>query len=293
MTFYARGSFITSPTHPEIKRIRNLQRREERERTGLFYADGIRFVMQAVGHGARIHTLLLAPQLLRNPCGQRLARELKHAGVRCVEVTAEVYRTISLSEEPQGLGAVVRQRCEPLSQVRSGSERCWVAVEKVQSSGNLGTIIRTADAVGAGGLILLGPETDPYDPAAVRATMGALFARRLARATIPEFAAWKRRGGVHVVGTSPNAPVDYREAAYTPPLVLLMGSERKGMSAEQISLCDTTVKIPMVGSGDSLNLAVAAGILLYEVFSRQTPGMPSPVRVAPPEQVRERPGARR
>jgi TrmH family RNA methyltransferase len=123
--------------------------------------------------------------------------------------------------------------------------------------------------VGGAGLLLLGDSADPYDPGAVRASMGALFALRLARATFDEFAAWKRQRACTVVGTSDAAAQDYRAVAYRPPLVLLMGSERQGLSPDQQALCDAVVSIPMVGRSDSLNLAVATGVMLYEIFNQQ------------------------
>jgi TrmH family RNA methyltransferase len=146
---------------------------------------------------------------------------------------------------------------------------CWVALEAIHSPGNLGTILRTCDAVGAAGVILLGEAADPYDPATVRASMGSLFAQRLVRATPAELLAWKQRHGCRLIGTSPAGTVDYRELIYRPPMVLFMGSERHGLPAVHQTLCDEMVRIPMVGAADSLNLAVATSVMLYEVFGRR------------------------
>jgi len=198
-----------------------------------------------------------------------LTRRLARAGVPCLAVTGEVFRSISLKEGPQGIGAVVRQRWTPLEAIEPGGELCWVALDAVQDPGNLGTILRTSDAVGGAGVILLGPSTDPYDPAAVRASMGAVFSQRLARADFDGLAGWKRSRGFTVAGTSDAAPIDYHAVRYQSPLVLLMGSERQGLSARQQALCDLVVRIPMVGRGDSLNLAVATGVMLYEIFNQR------------------------
>src|SRR5207244_3679585 len=165
--------------------------------------------------------------------------------------------TLAVKNRAQGIGAVVRQRWETLEQVRWADEQCWVAVEAVQNPGNLGTILRTNAAVGGAGVILIGPTTDPYDPSAVRATLGALFSQRLVRTTAAQFAAWKERRHYQVVGTSPGAATDYRGVAYRPPVILLMGSERRGLSTEMQAICDLRLRIPMVGRCDSLNLAVA------------------------------------
>jgi RNA methyltransferase, TrmH family len=263
-----RSREITSRNHARIRRIRALQDRKEREQTGLFFVEGIRFVAQAVESRARIETLLVAPQLLVRPFGKKLVRELRRKGVPCLEVTPEVFHSLALTDDPQGLGAVVRQSWEPLSRVNPAGTLCWVALSAVQSAGNLGTIIRTCDAVGCEGLILIGDGPDPYDPAAVRATMGALFAQRFVRTSMGELLAWKERHGCLLVGTSPGATVDYQAVAYRPPVVLFMGWERQGLSLEHQALCEVMVRIPMVGSSDSLNVAIATGVMLYEVFNQ-------------------------
>jgi TrmH family RNA methyltransferase len=260
---------ITSRNHPILKRIRSLHRREERDRSGLFFIEGIRFVAQAMWHGAHVETLLVSPPLLANPFGQKLARRLRRAGVPCLEVSPEVFHSVALTDEPQGIGAVTRQRWESLARANPSEGLCWVAVDSVRSPGNLGTLLRTADAVGSAGLILIGDSVDPYDPAAVRATMGALFSQHLVRATLGAFTAWKERHRCLLVGTSPTAAVDYQAAAYPQPVVLFMGGERRGLPQEHQELCDLMVRIPMVGSSDSLNLAIATSLMLYEVFNQR------------------------
>jgi TrmH family RNA methyltransferase len=216
-----------------------------------------------------VRYLVVAPALLTGDFGRGLVKTAQQRGLRSVEVTAEVFASFSGKDGPQGLGAVVGQRWEPLSQVRLESGLCWVALDAAQDPGNIGTILRTCDAVGGAGLLLLGDSADPYDPGAVRASMGALFALRLVSATFDEFATWKRQHTYTVVGTSDAAAQDYHAIAYRPPLVLLMGSERQGLSPDQQAFCDVVVSIPMVGRSDSLNLAVATGVMLYEIFNQQ------------------------
>jgi TrmH family RNA methyltransferase len=234
----------------------------------LFFVEGIRIVAAAAELGADVELCVVAPQLLTSRIGQEVVQTLAGRSVPCLEVTAEVFESISGKEGPQGLGAVVRQRWELLEEVRHGKELCWVALNAVADPGNLGTILRTSDAVGAAGVILLGPTTDPYDPAALRASMGAVFSQRLVRATFPALVAWKQRIGYTLVGTSHAAATDYTSVSYRAPLVLLMGSEREGLSSEQRAACDLTVRIPMVGRSDSLNLAVATAVVLYEIFNQ-------------------------
>ena len=258
-----------------------------RERTGLFFLEGIRFLAEATHHQFPLETLIVASQLLTHPFGQKLVRLQRRQGVPCLEVTPDVFMSLSTAEEPQWVAAVARQRWERLERMPPDEGLCWVAVDTVQSPGNLGCLVRTSEAVGGAGVILLSKTTDPYHPAAVRATMGAIFAQRFARATPAELLAWKERHGGLLVGTSPHAATDYRAVRYRPPVVLFMGWERQGLSAEQKALCDVLVRIPMVGRSDSLNLAVATGVLLYEVFNQRLaagtgPAAPGPVPPASP-----------
>lgn len=261
---------IFSRNNAHVKRIRSLHSRAERDRTGLFYLEGVRFVAQAVEHRAHIETLVYSPPLLLHPFGRRLVRELQGGqGVPALELAPEVLHSLALNDDPQGIAAVVRQKWEPLERVQPRRDLCWLALDTVQSPGNLGTILRTCDAVGAAGVIFVGDNVDPYDPATVRATMGALFTQRFVRTSLAQFAAWKAKQGCRVVGTSPSAATDYQAARYPAPVVLWMGGERKGLGGEAQALCDTLVRIPMVGRSDSLNLAVATGVLLYEVFNQR------------------------
>jgi len=257
---------ISSLTNQRIKKIRSLRQRQEREQTGLFFIEGIRIVAEAIQLNAEIEMLVIAPHPLKSTFGQELISAQQALGVPCLEVTADVFKSISVKDNPQGIGAVVRQRWEKLEDVRLVNECCWVALDAAQDPGNIGTILRTGDAVGNTGLILLGNCADPYDPVALRASMGAIFSQRLVKTTFAEFARWKQEHHYTVIGTSGAACSDYRQVSYHPPLILLMGSERQGLSSEQQAVCDLMVKIPMVGRSDSLNLAVATGIVLYEIF---------------------------
>lgn len=257
---------ITSQSNARIKQIRSLRNRHEREQTGLFFIEGIRIVVEAAQAGARIETLVVAPELLKSQIGQETVRQEQARGGPVLEVSAQVFKSLSVKEGPQGIGAVLHERWEPLDEVRLTNDLCWVALDAAQDPGNIGTILRTNDAVGGTGIMLLGNCADPYDPSALRASMGAIFSQRLVKASFADFARWKERHHYTVVGTSDSARLDYRAAHYHTPLVLLMGSERQGLSAEQQAMCDQMVCIPMAGRSDSLNLSVATGIVLYEIF---------------------------
>ena len=260
---------ISSLTNAKVKQIRRLRSRHERERTGTFYVEGIRIVAQAVQSGAPIEMGVISAELLSSEYGWELVASLQVAGVPIVELSPAAFASISFKENLQGIGAVVRPRLESLEDIRPALSEVWVALDAVGNPGNLGAILRTCDAVGCAGVIMLGDTTDPYHPAALRASMGAIFAQRLVRATFADFVRWKCEGGYTVVGASVTAAHEYRQIAYPSPLVLLMGSERRGLSAEQQAACDVLVRIPMVGTADSLNLAVATSVVLYEVFHQQ------------------------
>jgi TrmH family RNA methyltransferase len=260
---------IASRNHPQIKHIRNLQHRSERDASGLFVIEGLRFVAQAVEHKAAIQSIVYAPTLLTNTYAKRLVSLQRHQGTRCLAVTPEVLHSLALNDDPQGILAVVGQRWSSLESIKPTEGLCWLALETIQSPGNMGTIIRTCDAVGAPGLLLIGDSVDAYHPACVRASMGALFALQFVRASVKEFRHWKQQQGCVLVGTSPSAPAQYDALSYPSPLVLLMGGERKGLSLEQQQMCDLMVQIPMVGRSDSLNLGVATGVMLYEVLRQR------------------------
>jgi RNA methyltransferase, TrmH family len=255
-------STIDNRHHPLLQLIPRLRFSEERRRSGLFYIEGLRNVEQAVKHHAHIEALIVCYSLLRLPFAQKLVRHERRKGTLVVEVTPNVMYGLGQLEDPQGIGAILRQHWQPLSDVKAGNELCWLALQTVRSPGNLGSILRTSDAVGGAGLIVLGKSIDPYDPATVRATMGALFRQQFVGTSESEFRRWKKRSPFLLVGTSPSAPVDYHSLTYQAPTILLMGGERKGLPLELESICDVMVRIPMVGQNDSLNLAVATSIML-------------------------------
>ncbi|MGE5652753.1 MAG: TrmH family RNA methyltransferase, partial [Bacillota bacterium] len=237
------GQLISSLSNATVKQIRALRHRKERDEAGTFFVEGIRLVGEALQMGASIQSLIVAPELLNSDFGQRLVTEQKAAGTHILGVTPDVFASFSSKDGPQGLAAVVHQNWTPLEQLQLGQE-LWVALDEVADPGNLGTIMRTADAVGASGVILIGRCTDPYDPSAVRASMGSIFAMTLVRVTYEEFQTWKRTFHYPVVGASGTGSVDYQEIRYPRPLVVLSGSEREGLHPELLALCDHLVRIP-------------------------------------------------
>ena len=216
--------------------------------------------------------MIFAPALLRSEGGLAVVGRLEAAGVPCLPVSPDAFESLSVREGPQGIAAVIRQQWLDITRAAPTSGLCWVVLEGVHDAGNLGSILRTGDAVGTAGVILVGDTADPYDPIAVRASTGALWSQRLVRADHARLAAWKLAHGVALVGTSDSAAVDFREARYPAPLALAMGSEQAGISPGLRALCDEIVRIPMVGRCDSLNLAVATSVVLYAIFAHRSAG---------------------
>lgn len=263
---------ISSVSNDKIKEIRKLQGRKARMESGAFFLEGIRLVGSAVQSGAEIETLVVAPELLRSEFGQELVKQQAAQGVAVLEVSGEVFHRISQKDGPQGIGAVVKQRWLPLSRVELVPGKLWVALDAVADPGNLGTILRTNDGAGGAGVILLDQSTDVYDPATVRGSMGAVFDQQIVRTSFAEFAAWKHEKAVLLVGTSGAATADYHAYQYPERFVLLMGSERLGLLPQHLALCDAVVSIPMGGKSDSLNLAVATAVVLYEIYNQRRDG---------------------
>jgi TrmH family RNA methyltransferase len=189
----------------------------------------------------------------------------ERAGVRVARVTSDLFARVSTRDGPSGLAAIVRARVPGLATLEVTPGSVVAALHEIGNPGNLGTIIRTADAAGAAGVVLIGQATDPFDPVAVKASMGALFTVPVAHApSVAEFFAWAAGSGVAVVTTSAKAEVSFWEAAYPRPLALLFGAEGSGLPDEVLAAGDLRVRIPMAGTAESLNLAVAAGLLLYQ-----------------------------
>ncbi|MDB5459948.1 MAG: methyltransferase [Caulobacteraceae bacterium] len=256
---------ITSLTNPTVKAVRALHLRKEREETGLFLAEGLKIVIDAIelGHAPRI--LMYGPDAGQHPMLKKALAATLAADGEVIEVNREVLEKVSRRDNPQAVMAVFPQLFTALSDIRPAEAPCWVALQAVRDPGNLGTIVRTADSAGCGGVILVGDCTDPYSVEAVRATMGSVFAVKIAKASVEDFLAWRETWPGSVVGTLLSATTDYRRADYRKPAMILMGNEQQGLPPELAAACDVTVKIPMRGRADSLNLSVATGIMIYTV----------------------------
>jgi RNA methyltransferase, TrmH family len=253
------GRAITSLTNASVKAARSLHSRKGRDEGGLFLAEGLKIVAEAVELGRAPRLLLHGPSVADHP----LCRRAAAASRETIEVTDAILAKISRRDNPQTVLGVFEQSFTPLADIDPAAARCWVALQAVRDPGNLGTIVRTADAAGCGAVILVGDCCDPYSVEAVRATMGSIFAVRIARCGLEEFLAWRKGWPGAVAGALLTATADFRAVTYREPSLILMGNEQAGLPPELEAICDLRVKIPMRGRADSLNLAVATGLMIY------------------------------
>ncbi len=257
---------ITSPSNPLIKQARALRQRKARQESGLFLVEGILHVGEAAEAGWDIESLLYCPERLRSDFGRKLVEKLAGQGVRCAPVSESAFESFAEKENPQGIAALVRQRHLTLEDF---PPFCLsVALVSPQDPGNIGSIFRTIDAVGADGLFLLEGGADPYQPACVRASMGTMFWKPFIQAGFDDFVRWLKPGGFRLVGTSAHAASRLADFQFDArPTVLLLGSEQKGLTQQQTAVCNDLLSLPMRGRASSLNLAVAAGVFLYGLRS--------------------------
>jgi TrmH family RNA methyltransferase len=258
---------ISSHANPLVKQIRSLRQKKGREETGMFLVEGIHHVGEVVEAGWDLETLVYAPDLLTSDFAHHLVDEQSRRGIRCVALARDLFVTIAEKDNPQGILALARQRQLNLDGLSPKTFHWGAAAVSPQDPGNVGTILRTLDAVGADGLFLLDGGVELYHPSVVRASMGTLFWLPVVQASFIEFEQWRRKNGYQLVGSSAHAETDYREFRWgNKPTILLLGNEQKGISPEQTAACDAVVSMPMKGRVSSLNLAVAAGVLLYRMM---------------------------
>lgn len=256
---------ITSLSNPIIKDIRALTQKKRRDETGTFLAEGLKLIIDAFELGWKIDTLIYAKAVREKPHVVEIATKTVARGGQVLEVSEKVLTAITRRDNPQAVIAAFNQHYSELNTIKPKPGETWVALDRVRDPGNLGTIIRTADAAGASGVILVGETVDPFSMEAVRATMGSVFAIGLARATEKDFLYWQKSSNAQVIGTHLAGSVDYRTIDYSAkPVVLLMGNEQAGLPEALAKSCDQLARIPQQGRADSLNLAVATGVMLFE-----------------------------
>lgn len=255
---------ITSLSNPLIKQARALQQKKARLESRSFLVEGIHHVGEAVKAGWKVESVLYAPDLLASKFARDLVSGLKSIAQ---PVSAQVIGSLASKENPQGVVAIVQQKQTQVHELRT--LQTAVALVSPQDPGNVGTILRTLDAVGAEALFLLDGGVELYHPTVVRASMGTIFWTPVIESSFNQFVRWARERQCQLIGTSAHGDVEYHTFVPDIPWILVLGSEQKGLSTEQTNACDVTVSLPMRGRASSLNLAVAAGVLLYQ-YGRQT-----------------------
>lgn len=257
---------VTSLANPLVKDIKALALKKFRDQQNAFMAEGLKLVIDALDLGWEIRTLVFAKAGRGNPAVEKIAARTVAAGGTVLEVSEKVLSAITRRDNPQMVVGVFAQHFLSLKDIHARQGDVWVALDRVRDPGNLGTVIRTIDAVGAKGVILVGETTDPFSVETVRATMGSIFAVPVARATPEAFLAWRKDFTGLVAGTHLKGAVDYRSVDYSKgPTLLLMGNEQQGLPDVLAESCDRLLRIPQEGRADSLNLAVATAVMLFEI----------------------------
>ncbi|MGL5838084.1 MAG: TrmH family RNA methyltransferase [Sphingorhabdus sp.] len=259
---------ITGFSNPLIKQVRSLREKKYRKREGLFLAEGLRILTEAREAG-------YLPEMLFRCAGRdshaleiALEGDVLKAGGDVIETSADILAKLSGKDNPQTVLGVYREIANPLEKLDRADAGIWLVAQAMRDPGNLGTMLRTGDAVGAGGLILIDDCTDPFSVEAVRASMGAIFTQKIVQCRWDQFLPWLRSGAGQLIGTSLQTEVDYQAPAYRPPCFILTGNEAQGLPEPYEAECDLLVKMPMRGKADSLNAAVATAVMAYEVLNQ-------------------------
>ena len=248
-----------------VKRLRALRDKKARRTEHMFLAEGLRIIAEARDSGRLPEIIAFSPEGARHPLAAEIIAATEAAGGDAVETTPDILSKMSGKDNPQMLLGAYRQPETILDRIDRSAAPLWICAQALRDPGNIGTILRTGDAVGAGGLILIDDCADPFSVEAVRASMGAVFTQAVAAARWEEFLPWLRSRPAQLVGTSLKATDDYLDARYEQPCFLLIGNEQQGLPQVYEEECDLLVKIPMAGRADSLNAAVAAAVMAFAV----------------------------
>ncbi|WP_288416930.1 RNA methyltransferase [uncultured Novosphingobium sp.] len=259
---------ITGFSNPTVKFLRSLREKKHRRREGKFLAEGLRLLTDARACGILPEQLVMASGRPPHPLLDELERAVVASGGEVIEMDEDILAKVTGKDNPQAVAGVFAEFDTRLAGIDRHAAPIWLVAQALRDPGNLGTMLRTGDAVGAGGLILIDDCADPFSVEAVRASMGAVFTQRLGTARWDEFVPWLRSGPGQLVAASLRDPMDYRQAAYAAPCFLLIGNESQGLPETYEAECDLRVTIPMRGRADSLNAAVAGAVLAYEALAR-------------------------
>ena len=258
---------ITGFSNPTVKYLRSLRDKKHRRREGKFLAEGLRLLTDARESGHLPDLLVMSDVRDEHPLLDQLEHAVVEAGGEIIETAPDILAKITGKSNPQALAGVFEEFDTSLDSLDRNAAPIWLVAQELRDPGNLGTMLRTGDAVGAGGLILLDDCADPFSVEAVRASMGAIFTQAVARTRWEEFLPWLRKGSGQLVAASLRDAVPYRGAPYAAPCFILVGNESQGLPEAYEAECDLRVTMPMRGRADSLNAAVAGAVLAYEVLA--------------------------
>ncbi|SNS71501.1 TrmH family RNA methyltransferase [Sphingopyxis indica] len=265
-----RRSRIESVSNPLVKRMRGLREKRHRRAEGLFLAEGLRIATEAREAGVLPQWLFLADEGAAHPLAKALVNATLASGGEVVDTIPAILSKLSGKDNPQTIVGIYAEPRTTLADIDRDAAPIWLVAERLRDPGNLGTMLRTGDAVGAGGLILLDESTDPYGVEAVRASMGAIFTQRLVQARWDDFLPWLRGGPGQLVATwLGDDTQDYQAVRYAAPTFILVGNESQGLPEAYAAAADVRVKMPMMGKADSLNAAVAGAVMAYEVLNQR------------------------
>jgi RNA methyltransferase, TrmH family len=259
---------ITGFSNPLIKQVRSLREKKHRKREGLFLAEGLRILTEAREAGFLPEMLFRRSDRDSHALEIALEADVLQAGADVIETSPDILSKLSGKENAQTVIGVYREHPTPLADLDRSTAPIWLVAQAMRDPGNLGTMLRTGDAVGAGGLILIDDCTDPFSVEAVRASMGAVFTQQIVQCRWEDFLPWLRGGAGQLVGTSLNTEFDYQQPSYAAPCFILTGNEAQGLPADYAAECDLLVKMPMLGKADSLNAAMATAVMAYEVLNQ-------------------------
>jgi len=263
---------ITSARNPRIVAARKLDQRKHRQAQRRFLVEGLQLLRMALDAGARPIEVFYCEAQFAGSEAPALLKRFRQLRVDLVAVSPEVTQSLSERDAPQGLVATFALFDTPLNKMQLAGRELVVVLDRLQDPGNLGTLIRTADAVGAAAVILIEPCVDPFDPKAVRGSMGSLFNLPLVQTEdVPGLFASLRQSGLRSVGADARLGEAYGRGALHGGIALVLGNEARGLSDDVRGYMDAWARLPIAGKAESLNVAVAGGVLMYEWLRENRP----------------------
>lgn len=263
---------LTSLQNPQIKQVVHLRDRHERDKTGLFLIEGYREILRATDAGWEMQKLFVCPELFLGSNEPTLIQKIVSCGTQVISCTENVFRKMSYRDRPDGLLVIAPQKNLNLQDLKKKQKNIcsfFVVAEAIEKPGNLGTILRSSDAVGVDGLIVCDRCTDIFNPNVVRASVGTLFTVPTIEAGGEETLQWLKSQGIAILAATPHAQYEFTQVNLTQPLAIAVGTEQLGLSDRWMQQADLQVRIPMNGVADSLNVAMATTLLLYEVLRQR------------------------